>query len=569
VWHEGCSVAVNFMLSTPSSLAERTRLPAAPPGEALEPGLLQRIRPFIGRIEIAAGVILTLASVFLHVLQNRTAGGLWRDEATSAQVASLPALSQVWRYLEFDSYPALFHMVLRGWGWIFGAGDGSLRALGLLIGLGLLAAIWGSARSLGIRVPLFALALLGLNPMVIRYGDSVRAYGLGCALAALTFAAVWKVAASARLEWRRIAWACALAILSVQCTYNNVALLVTACFSAAGVALWQRRPKAAGVTLLIGLPSALSLLPYLPIIARVRVWSVLLHDPLTPGLLWDRLSEVTGAPDPLGIWLWSLLAIAGVAVAACDSGDARRLTAGAALILGVVIYGGFLIWVGYPTHQWYYLAFLTVAGLCLDTIFGLSSTAPGWRLARLAVTLLFAITVFVQSAAALRLRNTSMDLIAARLNAVVAPGDLVLVNQWECAISLHRYYHGKARVMTVPPLDDHLVHRYDLIQRDMQTADPLRLVYAAIADALRGGGRLWFIGWPLLPEKGVEPPVLPPIAPPADGHWPFETYTLGWMIQADMYLNSHARRCVEVEIPASQPINPFEDQPVRCYSGWH
>jgi hypothetical protein len=391
-------------------------------------------------------------------------------------------------------------------------------------------------------------------------------------------AAVWRVAVCEKPGWRRIAWAIAAAVLSVQCLYHDAALLAGVCISGAAVALWQRRPKVACITMLIGLPAAVSLLPYVPIIARVRVWSVLLHCDLTPGFLWGKLCEVTGAPDPLGIWLWSILAIAGVALAgwnlrrrapaARDSGAALQLCAGAMLILSVLVYGGFLMAVKYPTQPWYYLEFLSVAALCLDTIFGQPSASPGWRLARLLVAVLFAISVFTESAEALRPRNTNVDLIAAQLNVDAAPGDLVLFNQFECAITMNRYYHGKARMITVPPLDDHLVHRYDIIQRDMQTAGIMQPVFKAIADTLRGGGRIWFIGWPALTEPGQLPPRLPPLAKPADGKWPFGDYLFNWMMLADGFLNFHAARCVEVKIPGTQPINPYEDQGVSCYSGW-
>ena len=47
-------------------------------------------------------------------------------------------------------------------------------ALGLLIGLGVLVALWVNARAFGSRLPILSLALVGLNPMIVRYGDSNR-----------------------------------------------------------------------------------------------------------------------------------------------------------------------------------------------------------------------------------------------------------------------------------------------------------------------------------------------------------------------------------------------------------
>ena len=236
--------------------------------------------------------------------------------------------------------------------------------------------------------------------------------------------------------------------------------------------------------------------------------------------------------------------------------------------MGGLIYAGFLIAVGYPTQPWYYLMFLSVAAVCLDAIFGQPDAALGWRVARLVVAMAFAVTTFSQSGEILRQRNTDIDLVAARLNTDVSPGDLVLVNRWECAVSLQRYYHGTARLVTVPPFEDHVAHRYDLFVQAMAAPDPVRPVYDAIAATLQGGGRVWLVGHPLHLPPGHEPLFLPPVTLQNGGSTLFAAYYFGWVIQANAFLKTHAVHSGRIDVRLPAPVSPFENQDLCCYDGW-
>ena len=92
---------------------------------------------------------------------------------TASISPTLPSFGEVLHFLDYDSFPILFFAVLRGWSGVFGSdNDTALRALGCIIGLAVLGALWFNARAFGIRWPVLSLALIGLNPMLIRYGDS-------------------------------------------------------------------------------------------------------------------------------------------------------------------------------------------------------------------------------------------------------------------------------------------------------------------------------------------------------------------------------------------------------------
>ena len=129
-------------------------------------------------------MIGTVVAIYLHILFGMNAGALWRDEVNSLEVATMRTFAEMWANLSFDSFPALFFVILRLFAGVpASVSDGSLRVFGAAIGLLILFAVWLNARWLRLGFPLITLALIGFNPMVIRYGDSIRAYGLGILLA--------------------------------------------------------------------------------------------------------------------------------------------------------------------------------------------------------------------------------------------------------------------------------------------------------------------------------------------------------------------------------------------------
>ena len=544
---------------------------------------------WIYRVEIAFAVLLTLVAVGLRVLQAHDSGGLWRDEVVSLRVATMPTLGQMWRYLEFDSYPPLFHLLLRGWHGVFGSGDFSLRVLGMLVGTSFLAMVWAASRTLGCRVPLLTLALLGLSATMIRYGDTVRAYGLGCVLALGMMAAVWRVVAVPRVEWRRVALAVLAATAAVQCLYHNAVLVFAACVGGAAVALLTRRGRMAVVALGIGVPSALSLLPYLPTILRTRQWSMLAQSRhATPAWLAQVASKATDVPlVVLGKFVWLAL---GVAVllrvgwrlrplrgtsALPDASLCRGTFAAVTLSVATGTYLAFLLVLDYSTQPWYYLPLFAVVAPCFDVVLG--ETRGGglsWRMARVWLVAYLALALLSEAAYWPRRRYTNLDLTAQHLEREVHPDDLVVVNRWECAITVERYYHGAAPIISVPMIEDHAVHRYDLMKRCLSDPEILRPVKEAAATALRHGGRVWLVGGidPAdRPRRQAPAPPVKPLAPiPSDqpGVWPLEEHVESWSMQVAEFLGQRASR-TRVAVPTPLEVSPLESHALSCYQGWH
>jgi len=522
-------------------------------------------------------MLVTVVGVGLHLVFMTHAAALWRDEVNSLQFALMPSLSSVYASLQFDSVPLLSTLVLRGWvkaGW--GATDYGLRVFGFVVGVGLLGMLWLTSWFLRRSPPLLSVALLGLNPLVIRYGDSIRPYGLGTFLVLLTLGLVWRTVQAAT-PWR-ISVATLAAILSVQCLYQNAFLLLAICLAGGLVALRGGMPKAAAWIGFSGLAAAVSLLPYWPSIRSARSWSVVIQGPWDFRQLWSVLTKALDAGGVLSAWVWIGLflgcSVAGIWVqrrgSAAGVGTTERCVALFSVAVMVVASTGFLLflWTArLPTQPWYHLPLMTVVAVCLDATVGTWTTSGARRIARLVLVLCVAGAAVLPASRGVYARQTNVDTVASLLERQAAKGDVIVVNPWYYGISFQRYYRGDAAWMTLPPLEDLTIHRYDLLKTRMTLQNPIGPLLEAIAGALKSGHRVWLVGGLPSPRSGHLPPSLPP-APHAIWGWSNGPYVRAWALQAGYFLQMHALQREVVPVAVNGPINRYENLPVLVVRGW-
>lgn len=529
------------------------------------------------RIAAILAVVATGVAAGLHILFGFSAGALWRDEVNSLELATVQTIAEMWRNLDYDSFPALFFLVLRQFvGVPAEVSDGALRVFGVAVGLSILGAVWWNARLLRLGVPLLSLALIGFNPMVIRYGDSIRGYGLGILLILLAMGALWKVAEAPTA--RRVAIAATVAVLSVQCLYYNAILLFGICLGGVAVTVRHRHWRRAALLFGIGALAAISLLPYLPTIRRVRAWNFQFKAAIDFPFLWGKLSETLGSPIAVAVWIWmALLALALVAALlallrkpddeAARARQDRLLFACVTLVVGTLAYAGFLRVLSYQTEPWYYILFVAFAATCLEVIFGSLSGRSIAVGARTAFAVLFIGLAVLPAARAVKVRQTNVDHVARRLDALAAPGDLILINTWNYAISFRRYYEGPAALATIPPIEDLRFHRCDLAKREMMSATSIDPVLARIAETLRTGHTVWLVGGLhfLAPDK--RPLIVPPGRDGPDG-WVGEGFYQAWSEQAGFFIQQHAKQVELVEVAVDRPVMQYEDLVLQAIRGW-
>jgi hypothetical protein len=524
-------------------------------------------------------VLTTGMVVELHFYLLFHAGGLWRDEVQVVNLAGSGSLIEMAR----DSFPVLMPLLVWGWSALgLGQSDWGLRLLGLLIGLGLPAALWLAAWTARRGPPLLSLVLLALNTTVVFYGDSLRAYGLGSGLIVLTAGIAW--AFLNRPTWSRAGLLAASAILSVQALYQNAVLFAAICFGA-WMVCWQRRNSSAALKILVAaVAAASSLLPYWQHIAVIPAQAASLRMGFMPAVVFGHLKTVLTFPLPQYIFVWELLVLVviglGVASARCSrvseavlsptnpaAGD-LPLFAAATLLAAVAGFIGFLWYAAMPTQSWYFLPLAALVAVCFE--FG----APGLLFSRylravslgfLAATALLAV-LFAQRD--LDRQYTDIDRLARRLAVEASPQDLIVVTPWFCGITFERYFKGATPWQTLPPLADHSRHRYDLVQEKMKAPHALQPIFDKIAATLQAGHHVWVVGDMDVPAAGMQPPAdLPP--PPLEHYgWSDLPYSATWAAQTAVYLANDSVQFARVDHEPDSGGGSQEAMHLFEASGW-
>ena len=526
-------------------------------------------------LEWSVAGLLTLGAVILQLVNFRHAGGLWRDEVAAVNLAQMPSWSAIWEHLEHESFPLLITLVFRTWSNLgFGSTDVALRSLGLLISVALLAAIWWSTWALAKRPPLFALLLIALSPVAVRWGGSLRAYGLGVLLAVLAIAAVWRVVE--RRTWGRVTTALVVGVLAVQALYQNALVIFAVGLSAMALAAGRRDWKLAGTLAALCSTAAVSMVPYAGVVRRASEWNLATQVPIDLERIWVVLHRALAASGNWMPWLWGVAVVAALALAIVRllprKSEAERAATQLTIyltgtaILTTVGYFAFLKVTKFPTEEWYYLLWMTVTALALDVLI---SRAPTFRasLLRPIVALVAGAFAFSTGVAAVQVRATNVDLIANRLNSAVAADDVVVVQPWFNGVSLGRYYSGAADLVTLPPVADRKLQRLDLFKEQIAQENALAPVLQKIEETLRAGATVWLIGHYPFSNPPQPAPVLPRGGEGPEG-WRGAPYMAAYGMEVAYFIQMHALRSSRVEVPSEDKVHPFEDLPVRTVAGW-
>jgi hypothetical protein len=523
------------------------------------------------RIETATAILMTLLAGALHILRVSHAGALWRDEAGAVQLAMLPTLEEVFQRFPHEAFPMLFPLSIRSFVAVAGDSDLAFRLFGMGVGIAILAALWINARTAVPRptVPLASLALLGFHSAFLTYGDSLRGYGLGVLSILLCFWAFSRFVK--RTDRRAVALAAAAAIVSVHFVLHNSAMVLGLALAAAAAGLIRRRWRTVIASLGVGMLTAVSLIPYVRPLAAARAWDKLNKvEELTSGQILGSLDAALDSPYLLGGWIVLLVLSAAGALALFQKTEIHSEESSSywfrLLLIPAAVaaqYGLFLA-IGYPPRPWYFLPLLAVLASGLDGMVPLRPAAL--RAARLAAASLVVMLLLPSAYGAAKLRMTNVDWIALRLEERTDARDLILVNPWFYGVSFHRYYQGRAPWMTIPSLEDHRMHRYDLLMARMATNAPLHDVFGAIRETLRSGHRVWLVGKYDLPPDGRPPPVLAPAPQGSRWGWRDAPYVRSWSLQISDYLHRHTQGEQEIAVERSG-VSGLESLPLREFRG--
>src|SRR5271168_5282202 len=118
---------------------------------------MQAPKKYLLQPEWIAALLITAAICFIHVFYWLHVGGLWRDEVNLVAISGRHSFTEMGK----DSFPILMPLILHLWTAAGGDSDLHLRFIGLLVGLGTMAALWLASWKIRRAPPLVGLVLLG------------------------------------------------------------------------------------------------------------------------------------------------------------------------------------------------------------------------------------------------------------------------------------------------------------------------------------------------------------------------------------------------------------------------
>jgi hypothetical protein len=515
----------------------------------------------------------TLAAVVLHIIYLNNAGGLWRDEASSVHLATMPTFGAMWGALDV---PVLFPGLLRGWCAIgLGQSDFGLRVLGFMVGIAILGAIWLNTRTMGFGFPFISLGLLASSTTIVRWGDSLRPYGIACLFILLALGQLWALANQPTL--RRFLLGCLWAILSVHGLYQSAFLVAAACSAASLVCLMRRKPRIALLPLAVGLSAAISLLPYIRHLTRFGSGYRVLRTGFNARVAWSSLSDALGSPMlwEKYIWICLLIIVGGIGIACLDVKYVKRDKD----YFGLALFGatacgigtaGFCIFLGLaqlPTQPWYFLPLMPFTAMCMDAAMAKwFAQHRAWGGALVGLICALSLPAALGQA---RWRQTNIDLLAAQLQEEAKPTDLIVVYPWYHGITFNRYYKGNTPWTTIPQISDLYVHRYDLVKEKLEAKQPIQPILNRISQALSAGNRLWIVGTlPVAaPDETGPPPDLPP-APEGPYGWSDVPYNYVWGRQMERFISAHGGQIELVPTNQEGTVSIYENASLSVAKGW-
>jgi hypothetical protein len=529
---------------------------------------------WITRVECAVAILLSIVVLFLLFVRATHAGGLWRDEAESVQIARMPQFTNVLQHLKYSSFPILFSVILRTYTTLFGVSDISLRCFGLAVGICFLGVAWLYSRGVTRGFPLLLPAMIGLNTNFLTAGTSVRGYGIGSVLALLTFTLTARLLVQPSKGLMLGVFLAGLA--SMQCLFYNAAIVPAIVLAAAVAFLVRGELKWMGLLLFTAsLCGGLACLTKLLNTSGAATdWGKVLTIPFSFTLFLRQFIAAWGESHLSVSVAWLSVVLLSVMVAVWRLALVREIKHARKrdmLLFGVIalsvalfLHYALLGRINEPQER-YFLALTCLVAIATDLIVANLCCYYWIRVARISLVIVAIFAMPIAIWPKIIKCQTNIDILAHELEQNATQQDLIVVNPSPLGVSFNWYYHGPTRWMTLPELMEKRVHRYDLLKAKMEEQDPLSDVRSAISQTLQSGNRVWLVGGARPPEKDW-PMSLPP-APNSEFGWSARAYSNVWSLQLGDFLRTHAL-IGDVVISPANNVSEVENIPLLVARGW-
>jgi hypothetical protein len=530
-------------------------------------------KPKCRHLCLITACVLSLLGLALHVVFFSSAGPFFRDEAHEIAIASKASISVIIGRLWLDSSPALYKFFIRGLAF-FGDSDLFWRWSGLLIAIVFVGAVIGLfAKPSRRSFPAFSLALPVLSPVVVVQFDSIRPYGLGI-LFTIVFLALFLRFFRSLAKKTYIASAIA-GMLAVNTSYHACFFILAACLSGSLVAVFVFRDKFRVLfILLLGFLVLLASLPYVFVVHKSAYWIITQQMSFPFSIVLTVLRQSAGdtvlvlAVVMIVISVFFLITRAlrrGAGSSGVIDDQAEILVVLTTMLLFTIFSLGSFYASGILPTTLRYVPVLVMGAICLDVA---SFSLPLWWKASVALTLTIIATLqFDDSIKQVAVRQSNTDLVAQAIMRDATADDLVILQSWSSAISFVSYYHGRAPIWTIPNVQDHSFHRYDILRRKFEQREPIADVLSALEYTLRGGHRVFMVGnFRKVSTVNDIAPLAP--APHPKHAWYKVPYLWNMEDRVTQFIIRHVTWIAPATPKIAATINPRENLPLRIAWGW-
>ena len=536
-------------------------------------GPAQSIR-WIRRFEWIVAIALSSVVLCLMVVKIIHAGSLWRDEAESVQSAHMP-LAEMGRSVWHTSFPIFFSLSIRAYTGLFGASDISLRCFCLLVSICFPCVVWLGLRAVIDDIPLLLPAVIGLNTNFLVNGTSLRGYGIGTVLVLLAF--VLTVRFLRVQNWPNLGAVFVVYLVSMQFLFFNAVLVAAILIATLIILLLRRTVRWTAAFICIAVVCGLSYLPYLlPFLGAPNGKEKALVLPTQFGSLWEYFAKGWAEDSKVAppIWLiFVFLSAIGALWRLVRIWRNGPTTERDLLLFGILLlplamlayYAFFQVLPRQPDGR-YFLALICIMAASIDLLWANFPRDCRLRFARAGLVTLAVVSLPVAIWPTLLPAESNMHQVADMAQSEAGPNDFIVVCPWLYGISFNWYYHGAARWITVPELDDQRVHRYDLVLEKMRSFSPLDEVKEKITTTLQTGNRLWLVGVVELPPAGEQPMRLTPAPDPVSG-LSDAAYRKAWSQEIGLFMQQHSEQIIQVVGPG-QLVRDREYVMLYACEGW-
>jgi hypothetical protein len=458
-------------------------------------------------ILLLAGTTL-LGAVLRIVSPGRVA--LFRDEMQALNIAGLPSLAEITRFLyRHESHPPLFYFLEHLAGRMTGAPIRATGIITLVASVALIPAAWWLASLSRVRgAATLASSLIAVSVPLSFFNVELRPYALLSLAVLLGTAAILQDRATPSLWWRLL-WA----VTALSAVYlHHVGTLVVAVQLVTAILLV--RPNASRASYGRRLDPVIGIV----VLGAVPAFVMLAHQaavagypPRQAGAVWGPLRDFADLmfsfAGEIGLGLFGAVACllwAGRQQAPVDGEltepHARKLAA-----LQFVLICGLLTVASYRSNLLLERVVLSVVplGLVSAAIAITTAVKHRWRWRSVILSELAIAGVVLSTLGFLGKGKTDTDLVAAYVGAEALSTDLLILEPGVIGPSFNHYFSGRQQQIDFPEVGGVSRFRFDRYAARVESAAALHMVRDSILSACRAGRRVWLVAPVEQPENDV------------------------------------------------------------------